>query len=324
MRKLLIENLEVYEQHRETVEALIAEARALREEECEIAKIFSRLPETLATSELFNHFMRDVHMAHEVFQRRIEHLAAQGTADELQNLKNDKNELNGEMAAVREKLLTTQQEADRRLAKIRELEQNLKAAHSEKDSLTDQVKKLKRSEEKLKRELRLRLQSVREDDCEHWQQKGATLSFINTMNEWMHDDIKNAETYIDHVEQNIDWVNDHLINTQNGVNALCGIKQWLEDVTNAALNTRWLTTKDIKDLPNIVQGMLEKLENISNELDQALGALSRARNDDLSKARENLKTAEKKYEPIKKRTDKSSALERLVDYLKDIIWKDII
>ena len=158
MRKLLIENLEVYEQHRETVEALIAEARALREEECEIAKIFSRLPETLATSELFNHFMRDVHMAHEVFQRRIEHLAAQVTADELQNLRNDKNVLNAEKDAVCKALSTTKQEADRRLAKIRE------------------------------------------------------------------------------IEQNIDWANNHLTNTQNGVEELWGIKHRLELVTKHALN----------------------------------------------------------------------------------------
>lgn len=319
MRKLLIENLEVYEQHRETVEALIAEARALREEECEIAKIFSRLPETLATPELFNHFMRDVHMAHEVFQRRIDHLTAQGTADVLQNLKNDKNELNGEMAAVREELLTTQQEADRRLAKIRELEQKLEAAHSEKDSLTDQVNKLKKSEEKLKQMLRLRLRPILEDDCEHWQQKGATLSFVNTMNEWIHGDISHAQTDIDQVEQNIDWANSHLANTQNGVGKLWEIKHWLERVTNYALNTRWLTKEDIKVLPNIVHGMVDNLVKISDELGQALGDLSRARNDDLSKARENLKMAKDKYGPIKKRTDKSSALERLVDDLKDII-----
>ena len=65
--------------------------------------------------------------------------------------------------------------------------------------------------------------------------------------------------------------------------------------------------------------MVDNLQNISDELDQALKDLSKARNDDLSKARENLKMAKDKYGPIKKRTDKSSALERLVDDLKDII-----
>lgn len=312
MRKLLIENLEVYEQHRETVEALIAEARALREEECEIAKIFSRLPETLATPELFNHFMRDVHMAHEVFRRRIERLADQGTADELQNLRNDKNVLNSEMDAVRKELSTTKQEADRRQEKIRELEQNLKAAHSAEN-------KLKKSEEQLKKDLSRLLYPVFNDDCENWeQQKGATLSFINKMNGWIHGDIKNAETDIDHVEKNIDWLNNHLSNTKNGVDALWGIKHKLEDVTNAAQNAKWLTKADIKDLPDIVHEMGKNLEKISDELGQALKDLSNARDDDLSKARENLEKAKQKYEPIKKRTDKSSALKKLVDYLKGI------
>lgn len=311
MRKLLIENLEVYEQHRETVEALIAEARALREEECEIAKIFSRLPETLATSDLFNHFMRDVHMAHEVFQRRIEHLAVQGTADELQKLRNDKNVLNGEMAAVCKELSTTKQEADRRQEKIRELEQNLKAAHTAEN-------KLKKSEEQMKKDLSRLLYPVFNDDCENWEQKGATLSFINKMNGLIHGDIKNAETDIDHVEKNIDWLNNHLSNTKNGVDALWGIKNKLEYVTNAAQNAKWLTKADIKDLPNIVHEMVQNLANISDELGQALKDLSKARNDDLSKARENLKKAKEKYEPIKKRIDKSSALKKLVDYLKGI------
>lgn len=312
MRKLLIENLEVYEQHRETVEALIAEARALREEECEIAKIFSRLPETLATPELFNHFMRDVHMAHEVFQRRIDHLTDQGTADVLQNLKNDKNELNGEMAAVREELLTTQQEADRRQKQIRELEQNLKAARTAENQL-------KKSEEQLKKDLSRLLYPVFNDDCENWEQKkGATLSFINKMNEWICDDIERAKTDIDHVEKNIEGLNNHLSNTKNGVDALRGIKHKLEGVTNDAQNAKWLTKADIKDLPNIVHEMVKNLDNISDELDQALKDLSKARNDDLSKARENLEEAKKKHEPIKKRTDKSSALKKLVDYLKGI------
>lgn len=311
MRKLLIENLEVYEQHRETVEALIAEARALREEECELAKIFSRLPETLATSELFNHFMRDVHMAHEVFQRRIEHLTDQGTADVLQNLKNDKNELNGEMSAVRENLLTTQQEAARRLEKISELEQKLEAAHSEKDSLTDQVNKSKKSEEKLKQMLR----PILEDDCEHWQQKGATLSFINTMNEWIHDDISHAQTDIDHVEQNIDGVKEHLANAQNRINALREVKDRLKDVNSCAKKAIFLTKSDIEGLTGIIIDLVDHIRAISEELDRALEDLGRAREDE-NKAKENLNTAKEKFEPIKKRTDGASALEQLVNYLK--------
>lgn len=318
MRKLLIENLEVYEQHRETVESLIAEARALREEECELAAIFSKLPETLVTSELFNHFMSDVHMAHEVFQRRIEHLTAQGTADELQNLKNDKNELDNEMTSLREELSNTQQESSRRLAKIQKLEQQVKAAHNDNKGLREQVKASKKSEEQLKKDLSRRLDPVFNDDCENCEQKGATLSFINKMNGWIHGDIKNAETHIDHVGKNIDSVNKHLINTRNGVDELRGIKDKLKRVTEDALNTWILTKEDIRKIPDIVKTMGEKLENISNELDQTLEDLSKARNDDLSKARENLKKAKEKYVPIKKRTDKSSALKNLVDYLKGI------
>ncbi len=81
------ENIALFAEHKETYDALLAEARALREEEIRMAQAFSELPPALATAENFQLFMRDIHHAHEELRKRLDALSDEHVGQKLEDVK---------------------------------------------------------------------------------------------------------------------------------------------------------------------------------------------------------------------------------------------
>lgn len=79
------ENIALFAEHKETYDALLAEGRALREEEIRMAQAFSGVSPSLATTENFRLFMRDVHHAHDELKKRLADLSVELVGQKLQD-----------------------------------------------------------------------------------------------------------------------------------------------------------------------------------------------------------------------------------------------
>ena len=101
-------NALLYEKHKGLVDDLTSESRALRRELVESCKAFAEaMPETVTDElrkEAFDLFMRDVHIAHDEFQKRLGSLCDSQHASELERLNREKDELNNRIADLRVEL----------------------------------------------------------------------------------------------------------------------------------------------------------------------------------------------------------------------------
>lgn len=108
MRNIQHNNALLYEKHKGLVDDLASEGRALRRELVESCKAFAEaMPETVTDElrkEAFDLFMRDVHIAHDEFQKRLGSLCDRRHASELERLNKEKDELNNRIANLRIKL----------------------------------------------------------------------------------------------------------------------------------------------------------------------------------------------------------------------------
>lgn len=129
MNDLLPENMELFEAHKSTYDALLAESAALRQEEIRLAEAFSKLPKEVATPEAFVLFMRDIHLAHEELNQRLVHLSQDSVERELDAAKQtrcqlirEKDQLSQKMEKIRRELKASEkqrQAAEKTLEEIR-------------------------------------------------------------------------------------------------------------------------------------------------------------------------------------------------------------
>lgn len=151
-------NALLYEKHKGLVDDLASEGRALRRELVESCKAFAEaMPETVTDEirkEAFDLFMRDVHIAHDEFQKRLGSLCDGLHESEIERLNTEKNELNNLIADLRGKL--TKQEKDN-ISLSKRLKENTaelsgKLTKQEKDniSLSKNVDKLQNKNTELK------------------------------------------------------------------------------------------------------------------------------------------------------------------------------
>lgn len=105
-------NVQLYEEHQPTVNALTQESLRLREELLAFAKAYAQMGVSDPDGELLKFFARDIHVAHQEFMSRLSFLAdkvVRSKADALKTKENEidkfKHDLNDLLAAVRNKIV---------------------------------------------------------------------------------------------------------------------------------------------------------------------------------------------------------------------------
>lgn len=313
MNYLLPENLELFEAHKSTYDALLAESAALRQEELQLADAFSKLPKEVATPEAFELFMRDIHLAHDELNQRLVHLSQESVAHELDAAEQAQSQLYGEKDQLSHQLGKTQQELQQSRQRCESLEGKLKRTQEE----LDQRKQQRQAAESKLAEMRRRLEPLLRDDCESWEGSQPTLDFLSKLNEWLKGDIKQLDGDLHSIDHDVEGLwrlkdeiakcHCHISNQGNRV----------RDIIDKALNATWLTKGDIEECPKALEEIhsgVEKLLKCLDMLQRNIEELQSHKNE----AHTYLRQSQEKYEPLRKRVAEGSPLRELLNYLNTI------
>lgn len=98
--KFQFQNISLFESHKETYDALLKEAAALRKEAREMAGAYAQLPSEHRSDEMFRLFLRDLHVAHDELNARLHNMNNEMTNRELQNRDGIIEQLRAEKAEI--------------------------------------------------------------------------------------------------------------------------------------------------------------------------------------------------------------------------------
>lgn len=313
MNYLLPENLELFEAHKSTYDALLAESAALRQEELQLADAFSKLPKEVATPEAFELFMRDIHLAHDELNQRLVHLSQESVAHELDAAEQAQSQLYGEKDQLSHQLGKTQQELQQSRQRCEYLEGKLKRTQEEQHQREQQ----RQAAESKLAEMRRRLEPLLRDDCESWEGSQPTLDFLSKLNEWLKGDIKQLDGDLHSIDHDVEGLwrlkdeiakcHCHISNQGNRV----------RDIIDKALNATWLTKGDIEECPKALEEIHSGVEELLKCLDMLQCNIEKLQSHK-NKAHTNLRQSQEKYEPLRKRVAEGSPLRELLNYLNTI------
>ena len=197
-------NALLYEKHMGLVDDLVSEGRALRREIVESCKAFAEaMPET-ETDELrkeaFDLFMRDVHIAHDEFQKRLGSLCDDQHASELERLNTENKELNNRIADLRGKL--TKQEKDN-ISLSKRLNDNISLSKRLKENTAELSGKLTK-QEKDNISLSKNVDKLQNKNTELKEQNAKTLEQITKLREDISKTVESFDVTLEKIDKTIE------------------------------------------------------------------------------------------------------------------------
>ncbi len=312
------QNIALFETHKETYDALLKEAAALRKEAREMAGAYAQLPSEHRSDEMFRLFLRDLHVAHDELNARLHNMNNEMTNRELQNRDRSIEQLkavNAELFAQRERLEEEKECLERELETVRGEYSSLKDTFN---SASSHVKDL--------------LNPIFNDSCEGWQTEEklpfkSTLEFLYVLNDWiMRDDgdldrlengvVELGERYAKSIEDKIKamW--------QASGEMLVKARE-VENDNNAGLAAKdRLFGRSGKDAFFIsssvhIQELNQHHDELRRCLETVVNELKAWKDELLANVKNALSVPRDKNEPIRKRVDENSPLFKLISYLRD-------
>ena len=295
MNNLLPENMELFEAHKSTYDALLAESAALRQEEIRLAEAFSKLPKEVATPEAFELFMRDIHLAHEELNQRLVHLSQDSVERELDAAKQTRCQL------LREK--------DQLSQKMEKIRRELKESE-----------KQRQAAEKTLEEIRRSLRPLYQDVWEGCATPVPTLEILCYHNDRIKEDI-------DHIEGDLKDMDDDVENLREQYDELAESCARVFEQVNAV---KKMMDEDSKGFFSKLfsQDSMQKYSELLNELRQrSLGMLDHATSfsinieqlqSHVNDAHKKTKSSQEQSQSLRKRMAKDSSLSKALNRLKKI------
>ncbi len=313
------QNIALFETHKETYDALLKEAAALRKEAREMAVAYAQLPSEHRSDEMFRLFLRDLHVAHDELNARLHNMNNEMTNRELQNRDGIIEQLRAENAK-----LFAQRE---RLEKEKEyLERELGTVRGEYSSLKDTFNYARAHVREL-------LNPIFNDSCEGWKNDEqlpfkSTLEFLYVLNDW----IMREEGDLDRLEKGVEGLGERYEKSiRESIEAMWQasghMQHKAEDVEKD--NREGLATKGgiifgsngkdtfFKASSEHIQQMNQHHGELRRCLEKVGNALTAWKDELLANVKNALRVPRDKNEPIRKRVDENSPLFKLISYLRD-------
>lgn len=295
MNNLLPENMELFEAHKSTYDALLAESAALRQEEIRLAKAFSKLPKEVATPEAFELFMRDIHLAHEELNQRLVHLSQDSVERELDAAKQTRCQLireNDQLSQTMEKIRRELQESE----------------------------KQRQAAEKTLEEIRRSLRPLYQDVWEGCATPVPTLEILCYHNDRIKEDI-------DHLEGDLKDMDDDVesLRKQNAeLEESCGlvfeqvnaVKERMDEDSKGFFGKLFSqdSMQKYSELLNELRQRVKELQEYSSSFSINIEQLQSHVND----AHKKTKSSQEQSESMRKRMAKDSSLSKALNRLKKI------
>lgn len=178
-------NVQLYEEHQPTVDALTREARCLREELRQFAEAYKELNLSDPHGELLQIFARDIHAAHQEFMSRLSFLAD----NEVRCKADDAAQANEENKRLRIELEQTKKQ-------LQVKEDELRASLSREEKLSTQIS----TNDTFRNALRNHYNNV--CNKELWEMKGF-LVILRKFCEWYDGDCKEIDEQLKGVDERI-------------------------------------------------------------------------------------------------------------------------
>lgn len=280
-------NVQLYEEHQPTVDALAQESLRLREELIAFAKAYAQMKVKDHEGELLKIFARDIHAAHQEFQTRLSCLAnraLENKNNEAEQLSNTLGETCSQLAIVRKELV----DAKRKLS-------ILEREKSKNDNFRAELKRL--------------LITVEQKSV--WPTSGVgVLPTIRQFCEWWNSEKDEAGEGVDgdcaRIDRNLKEM-EHKIETIEGhrkeiYKRLEGIQKDANEWRNSMWGNRH---QNISDKRGQAEERMNWINEGRNELKTLMGKIS----EDL----ENIKTKTEKLDNL---VASDSEISKLIDFLK--------
>lgn len=295
MTDLLPENMELFETHKSTYDALLAESAALRQEEILLAETFSKLPKAVATPEVFELFMRDIHLAHEELNQRLVHLSQDSLERELNASREAQSQLRREMDHLSQKMGKARQELQQ----------------SEKQKLAAE-KRLEKIQRKLK--------PLYQDVWEGSETPVPTLKILSDVNDRIKSDVDHIKGDLNGIDAEVGSLlkqNDELDGYRASfADRVRKLRTVIDDALKGSI-FKLIHKGDIKECPKLLNELMQGAEDLQKLSDAFRLSLEKLQSH-MNEVHENLKHVQEQYKPIRKRIETGSPLRTLLDYLKNI------
>lgn len=206
-------NVQLYEEHQPTVDALAQESLRLREELLAFAKAYEKMKVSDPEGELLKIFARDIHAAHQEFLSRLSFLAD----NEVRSKADDAAQANAENERLRIELEQTKKQ-------LQVKEDELRASLSREEKLSTQIS----TNDTFRKALRNHYKNV--CNKELWEMKGF-LVILRKFCEWYDGDCAVITTKLDELEQRIQGIAKH----RKEIYQHLGSLQWHADTWNGLL-----------------------------------------------------------------------------------------
>lgn len=291
-------NAELLSRHRDLVDSLTQEAKALRGEEIKFAESFAKLPPEIATPDTFKLFMRDIHSAHEELQSRLQNIINSKAAQELYEAQKYIQEMEGVLDEAKEIIedLQSQQkqsevdiihekrshddETSNLKNKIKSLEASLTCKNDRINSLEKKISHLEEQQGNvkgyaayLKKEFLVALHHDREWDLKDI----STCALIEKLLGWQKDDLQNIANCRGDLEADFDAYTREFSRNRGKISQ---IKDKIEKASqNLGYFSKAKTEAYLKEAQNILDSLLsskdsyktaQKITDSLNELDKQL------------------------------------------------------
>lgn len=312
------QNIALFESHKETYDALLKEAAALRKEAREMAVAYAQLPSEHRSDEMFRLFLRDLHVAHDELNARLHNMNNEMTNRELQNRDGIIEQLRADKAEIFGQRVRLEREKEC-------LERDLATLRCEYSSL-------KESFDFAKSHVRELLKPIFNDSCEGWkndeqQPFKSTLEFLYVLNDW----IMREGGDLDRLEKGVEGlVERYEKSIRESIEAMWQIsghmKHEAEEVEKD--NRKGLATKVVifggngkdacfKSSSEHIKELNEQHDKLRSALVSVGNVLTAWKNELLANVKDALREPRDKNEPIRKRVDENSPLFKLISYLHD-------
>lgn len=295
MNDLLPENMELFEAHKSTYDALLAESAALRQEEIRLAEAFSKLPKEVATPEAFELFMRDIHLAHEELNQRLVHLSQDSVERELDAAKQTRCQL------LREK--------DQLSQKMEKIWRELKASETQ-----------RLAAEKTLEEIRRSLRPLYQDVWEGCATPVPTLEILCYHNDRIKNDIDHIEGDLKDMDDDVESLRKQNAELEESCRLVFGqvhaVKEMMDEDSKGFFGKLFSqdSMQKYSELLNELRQRVKELQEYSSSFSINIEQLQSHVND----AHKKTKSSQEQSESLRKRMAKDSRLREILNRLKEI------